>query len=72
MKRETLVLIGKEIEVAKSHLKGKVINETKHTITIQTKQGEKKVIKKLHSFIVSGVTIPGEQFLGRIEERIKN
>jgi RNase P/RNase MRP subunit p29 len=72
MKRETLVLIGKDIEVAKSHLKGKVINETKQTITIKTQKGEKRVIKKLHTFIINGAMIPGERFLGRIEERIKS
>ena len=72
MKRATGVLIGKDIGVAGSHLKGKVINETKQTITIKTHKGERKVIKKLHSFIINGATIPGEQFLGRIEERIKS
>ena len=72
MKRNSSVLIGQEIAVEKSHLKGKVINETKQTITIKTEKGERKVIKTLHSFIINGARVEGKQLLGRPEERIKN
>jgi RNase P/RNase MRP subunit p29 len=72
MKRVTGVIIGLDIEVEGSHLKGKVINETKNTITIKTQRGDKKVIKKNHAFTINGAKVPGEQLLGRIEERIKS
>jgi RNase P/RNase MRP subunit p29 len=72
MKKDASILIGKHIEIDGSFLKGKVIDETKHTLTIQTQKGEKKVIKNNHSFIINGAKIPGEKLLGRIEERIKS
>ena len=72
MKRNSSVLIGKKIMVEKSHLKGKVINETKQTLTIKTQKGEKKVIKTQHSFIINGAKVEGQELLGRPEERIKS
>ncbi len=72
MNRFKGILIGKDIAIEGSHLEGKVINESKQTITIRTKNGEKKVIKGQHAFIINGSRVEGQQLLGRPEERIKN
>jgi RNase P/RNase MRP subunit p29 len=72
MKRYTGVLIGAMVEVEGSNLRGKLINETKHTITIKTAAGEKKLLKEQHAFIINNARVDGEQLRGRPEERIKN
>ncbi len=72
MKKFTGVLIGKEIAVEGIHLKGKVINESKQTLTIKTEKGEKKIIKQQHSFIINSSKVEGQELLGRPEERIKS
>ncbi len=73
-------LIGLDIRVVRSSsdlagLEGRVVDETKNTITIETQKGEKKVQKKHSSFefkIPDGtVTIEGERLLFRPEDRIK-
>ena len=72
MKKFAGVLIGKDIMVEGSHLKGKVINETKQTLTIKTEKGKKKIIKHQHSFIINSSKVGGQELLGRPEERIKS
>lgn len=51
MKTETGRLIGEKIKIKKSSnrclvgIEGEIIDETKNTITIKTKNGEKKILK---------------------------
>jgi RNase P/RNase MRP subunit p29 len=66
------VLIGKTIEVEGDHLRGKVIDETRQTLTLKTQKGEKKIVKKQHMFIINNSMIKGAELLGRPEERIKS
>ena len=65
------VLIGLVIEVEDSHLKGEVVDESKHTLSIKTQNAEKKIIKEQHTFIINNTRIDGQQLVGRPEERIK-
>jgi len=71
-------LIGRNIEIlssknkANTGLKGKIINETRNTIQIKTKKGEKKtLIKKNITFKMNEATIKGEEIQAAPEERIK-
>ena len=85
IKPENLVrheLIGLECEIEKSTnkeiigLKGKVIDETRNTITLETEKGVKNFIKDQCVFIFtmeSGerVRIDGKLLVARPEDRIK-
>jgi ribonuclease P protein subunit POP4 len=73
-------LIGLEVQVTKSKsnqegLKGKVVDETRNLLTIETVKGEKKVPKSDSTFefrIPEGqVEIEGKRLLFRPEDRIK-
>lgn len=75
-------LIGLECEIKDSKnksqigLKGKVINETKNTLQIKTKDGNKKIEKATSKFtfkIPSGkkVTVDGSLLVGKPEIRVK-
>ena len=70
------MLIGSTIQVVQStnkslnNLCGRVVDETKATITITTKKGEKKIMKNAVTLIINGLTIKGEQLIGRIDERL--
>ena len=74
-------LIGLEIEVVEANnesmlgLKGKVVDETRNTLVIETKDGEKKILKKnlKIKIEVSGekIIITGTKLVGRPEDRIK-
>lgn len=70
--------IGSEIEIIKSKnkdmegIKGKVIDETKNSLTIiNDKNQEKKLLKKGSVFRICGKEIQGEKILRRPEERVK-
>ena len=76
--------IGLRVEVIESSnkysigLKGKVIDETKNMIKIETKNGEEKMIPKektVFKFWIPGrkgfVTIRGDEIVVRPEDRIK-
>ena len=56
-------------------IEGEIVDETKNTFTIETKQGEKKVLKKGTIFKVTldgqGILIKGDILVGRPEDRIK-
>lgn len=56
-------------------LEGKIIDETKNTLTIKTKKGRKKLIKKNITLKMkinnSEITINGEEIQAAPEERIK-
>lgn len=74
-------LIGVEVKVVGSRnrfsvgLTGKVIDETKNTLTLQTKAGRKKLIKDQNviEFIMGSkkIRINGKLLQARPEERIK-
>jgi len=74
-------LIGTEVEVidAKNRynigIKGKVIDETKNTLVIETAKGRKRIIKQnavfLFNFKTKKVKIDGKLLVGRPEERLK-
>lgn len=69
--------IGKHAKVAKSTnkhletLEGTIVDETKHTVTIETPTGTKKVPKKGTTFIINGHTIEGDLVITQSHERIK-
>ncbi len=75
-------LIGKVAAVVGSKnkhnigIKGRVVDETKNTITIQTVEGQKKLIKNqsIFKFTINNkkITVNGEKITARPEERIKN
>jgi len=66
-------LIGLEVEA--SGMKGKVIDETKNTITVQTAKGAKRLIKGQHTFTFileeKKVIVEGSLLQQRPEDRIK-
>ena len=72
-------LIGEEIEVVSSKnksnlgIKGKVIDETKETITVSQNNKEVVLMKKIITFklMKSGKIISGEVIAKRPEERLK-
>ncbi len=51
--------------------KGKIIDETKNTLTIKTKQGKKKILKTNANFEIDGKLIDGKKVTKRPEDRIK-
>ncbi len=75
-------LIGKKTEVKESKdpnkrgIKGKIVDETKNTVKIETKNGEEKTIpKKTSKFTFKEknqeIEIKGEEIKQRPEDRIK-
>lgn len=75
-------LIGLRIKVAESSdptlvgLEGRVVDETKNTLVIETEEGFKRILKKIARFrfkLPSGeiVEIEGRILVGRPEERIR-
>ncbi len=78
VRHEMIGLIVKVIDASNSALigiEGKIVDETRNTLVIETKQGEKTVLKaqvKLES-VVGGekVVIDGKSLVARSEDRIK-
>jgi len=70
-------LIGREAEVidAKNKtligIQGRITDETKNTIEISTKKGNKKIIKDQITIRTKEKTFEGKNIQGRIETRIK-
>lgn len=70
-------LIGKDVEIVESTnlsllgLKGKIINETKMTITLVHHGKQKMLFKNAIELLLNGRRVPGRELLGRPEERIK-
>ncbi len=74
-------MIGSSIEIVESNnqtligIKGKIIDETKETFTIKTKEKNKKVMKKKITFIIEKkgkkIKINGDKICFRPEDRIK-
>jgi len=75
-------LIGLDVIVSESlnplsiGIQGKVIDETQQTLTIQTKKGNKKILKRLSTFIFNvkdeKVEVKGSVIAKRPWERISN
>jgi len=55
---------GKEFE-------RKIIDKTKNTISIKTKNGVKKILKNNSKIMIDGKTLNGDNLKKRPEERIK-
>ncbi len=74
-------LIGLNIEIVKAEnpsligIKGKVIDESKNTLTIETQNKIKKILKDQATFNIELkdhiVQVEGKLLLGRSEDRIK-
>jgi len=66
-------LIGKKTKIHynKKVFDGKIIDETKNTLTIKTKDGDKKIIKINSEIEIEGYTISGKKINKRPEDRIK-
>jgi ribonuclease P protein subunit POP4 len=76
-KSAKIALIGELLEVVSSRnpllkgLRGKVVDETRNTLKIQTTGGTKTLIKNQVVIKIENKTINGETLSGRIEERLK-
>lgn len=75
-------LIGLKAKVEKSRnnsasgISGKIVDETRNTLVMETKKGEKKTVKNdtLYSFVLPSkakVEVEGKLIVGRPEERLK-
>jgi ribonuclease P protein subunit POP4 len=68
--------IGKHARVAKAAnkhnegIEGMIVDETKTTITIETRKGEKKVPKHKSVFIIEDGEVEGDEALATPEDRI--
>ncbi len=77
MDRYAEEIIGKTIKVVESKnksnvgMEGKVIDETKKTILVKTKKGQKKLLKSNITIMINHQKIKGQQLMKRPEERIK-
>ena len=65
--------IGKKAEIDYSGKKfeGTIIDETKNTLTLETKNKTIKIIKKSSIITINGKKINGEKITKRPEDRIK-
>ncbi len=70
--------IGSEVIIIRSmnksleNIKGKIIDETKNTFKILTKEKEEKIVlKKGTVFMIKNKQVNGDNILQRPEERIK-
>jgi len=52
-------------------VEGKIIDETKKTISIETEKKVKKVLKKDVKLSINKKVIEGEELIGKQEERLK-
>ncbi|MBW2965394.1 ribonuclease P protein subunit [Candidatus Woesearchaeota archaeon] len=77
MKNARVALIGEALIVTDAKnpsligITGTATDETKNTITIKTKNGDKKIIKDQAVIKTGNIIIDGKQLTGRIEARIK-
>lgn len=78
IKHELIGLIAEVINAKNPSLiglKGKIIDETRSTITLKTTQGKKVIIKKQVKMAItimkSKTEIDGSLLVGRVEERLK-
>ena len=70
-------LIGKNIKIIKSDnkslvgIQGKIVDETKNMLSIETDGKTRKIAKDQCVFEIEGKTIEGKEITKRPEERIK-
>jgi ribonuclease P protein subunit POP4 len=70
-------IIGLDLAVTKSNNKnligitGRIINETKNTITITMNNAQKTIIKNNNTFLIGGKVVNGSDINRRSEDRIK-
>ena len=68
-------LIGKYLTVHEQHISGKVIDETKNTITILSGNKKKIIEKSTHTFLITidnqKLPFTGSSLVGKPEERIR-
>ena len=67
----SIEFIGKNASVKNRNIKGKIIDETKNTFTIQQENSRKIIQKKDNSFEIENKIIEGSTILMRPEERIR-
>ena len=73
------VLIGLDVQVAVSSnqanvgMKGTIIEDTRHMVTLMTGAGEKKLLKKDNVFLIikEQKIVHGKELQGRIDERMR-
>jgi len=69
--------IGENVQITKSKnksligLQGTIIDETKNTFKIKTKEKTKVVLKNTSTFIIKGQKITGEKITKKPQDRIK-
>lgn len=77
MKDNQTQLIGKKIKITKSNnknlegIQGKVVDETKNTVSIEIDGKTKKVVKDQCVFDVEGKIINGSEIAKSQDERVK-
>ena len=70
-------LIGKDAEIVDSDnasligIKGRIIDETKNTISLESEGAVKKIIKSQIMLKLCGHIVPGKALIEKPEERIK-
>lgn len=70
-------LIGQKIKIVESknktlkNITGKIINETKHTLTLKTRHKTKMILKNQIQFKINKKIIDGRTIIARPENRIK-
>ena len=70
-------LVGSQIEIVDSKnkslvgKKGEIIDETKNTLTIQTKRKKIKVLKAHITIMINNQKIQGKSLVSRPEDRLK-
>jgi len=70
-------IIGSTIKVVDADnksqvsIEGKIVDETRNTLTVQTSKGIKKLVKDKITMMINNQKINGKELVGRPEERIK-
>lgn len=52
-------------------VEGRIVDETKNTLVIETSHGVKRVAKDIATFVIDGVTVTGADIAFRPEDRIR-
>lgn len=69
-------LIGLNVNVVGKNISGKIIDETKNSILVETQKGNKKMVLKNNNkfefaFLDKKIVVDGKQLAFRPEDRIK-
>lgn len=77
MKKEAIQLIGQEVKIVTASnkslegLKGRIVDETRNTLSIESGGKIRKVLKKEISLEIVQEIIRGEDLIGMLSERLK-